>query len=65
MELTFGSIDSETCSIEDAEAAEAIYNHVMDGTHYQRQIDALRSLGMHGNAAREIESLRKQGVQVV
>lgn len=56
--------DWESMDSADREAALAIYAHVMDGTHYQRQVDALRDMGWVASAARLRQHLAEQGVTV-
>ena len=49
---------------EDLEAAEAIVDHLLDGSHYQRQVDALRAMGAAKSAERMKADLAKQGIVV-
>lgn len=50
---------------DDMRVADAILAHVLDGTHYQRQIDALRDLGWFASADRQVQDLLAQGVHVI
>lgn len=55
------SLDTDS---DDFMAAAKIYNDVVDGTHYQKQVDALRDMGWSSSAADLVRHLASQGVVV-
>jgi len=56
--------DWESMDWEDRAAALAIAEHVADGTHYQRQVDALREMGWVAESEKVKRDLAMQGVVV-
>ena len=48
--------------MEDFQAANDILDHLLDGSHYQRQVDALREMGNSLGAERLRERLAVQGI---
>ena len=56
--------DADREPLENLEAANAIYDHLLDGTHYQRQVDAFRAMGWDKTAERVKIDLAAQGIVV-